>query len=381
MWKKLYPAIQTNDDDGIAMIIAIVAQTAHMDMLHAKPFTPAFEASDVENTLNEVNRSLATIREGFIGAMTRYADVNTSSSALDVLRCPGVARDLVKLMLSPVEELQLAAQNLVELAFDVDARHDCFRALLENLPDAGIDGVFDFLSTFIDYASRLPEACSLSESLVRRFTDIIDVLCTPPNGLLHSQLFLRPADDKGPAARLPKLWNLMARSLTVIFRRTPLWSTYFDNENMIVWMRDALIFGRDMLATWKVIETAANSRSMATATVSTKLSSIGRKMMGDLQDVLQDLARWLRLTDEELLHQSFSLLKTLLECFREAGVTPSEGGLKKLRKHIDSARKNDPKTRIRLDRSKLLTLEAALDEFDEAVVRPVKDSSKAKAQP
>ena len=386
MWKKVYPAIQTNDHDGIAIVIAIVAQTAHVDMLHAKPFAPAFGASNMENTLNEVNRSLATIREGFNGAMTRYADVNTASSALDVLRRPGVAQDLMKLMLSPVEEIQLAAQNLVELAFDVDARHDCFRALLENLSDAGIEGIFDFLSTFIDYASRLPEACSLSKSLVRCFSDIIDVLCTSPNGLLHSQLFLRPADDKGLAAQLPKLWNLMARSLSVIFRRTPLWSTYFDNEDMIVWMRDALIFGRDMLATWKVVETAANSRSMAAASVPTKLSRIGRRMMGDLQDVLQDLARWLRLTDEELLHQSFSLLKSLLECFREVGVTPSEEGLKKLRRHIDNSRKNDPKTRIRLDRSKLLTLEAALDEFDEVVVvsesaPSLKDSAKAKARP
>lgn len=386
LWKKLYPALQTNDADGIAIIIAIVAQTAHVDMLHAKPFTPAFKIPNVEDTLNEVNRSLATIREGFIGAMTHYADVSTSSSALDVLRRAGIVQNIVKLMLSPVEEMQLAAQNLVELAFDVDTRHDCFRALLENLPDAGLEGIFDFLSTFIDYAPRLPEACSLSRSLVRCFTDIIDVLCTKPNGLLHSQHFLRPADDKGPVAQLPKLWNLMARSLTVIFRRTPLWSTYFDSEDMIVWMRDALIFGRDMLATWKVVESAANSRSTMDVNASKKLSNIGGKMMGDLQDVLQELARWLRLTDEELLHQSFSLLKSLLECFRETGVTPSEDGLMKLRKHIDSARKDDPRTRIRLDKSRLLMLEAALDEFDEVVVvsgpaPSVKDSVKAKARP
>jgi senataxin len=384
MWKKLYPAIQTNDADGIAIIIAIVAQTAHVDMLYTKPFTNAFKVSNAADTLNEVNRSLATIREGFIGAMTNYADVNTSSLALDVLRRPGVVQDTMKLMLSPVEEMQLAAQNLVELAFDVDARHDCFRALLENLPDAGLEGIFDFLTTFIDYAPRLPEACSLSKSLVRCFTDIIDVLCTTPNGLLHSQHFLKSADDKGPAAQLPKLWNLMSRSLTVIFRRTPLWSTYFDNEDMIVWMRDALIFGRDMLATWRVVESAANSRSTAVQTTSKKLSNIGRKMIGDLQDVLQELARWLRLTDEELLHQSFSLLKSLLECFREAGVTPSEDSLKKLRKQIDSARNDDSRTRIRLDRSRLLTLEAALDEFDEVVVvsgpaLSVKDTAKARS--
>jgi senataxin len=385
MWKKLYPAIQANDSDGIATIIAIVAQTAHVDTLYTKPFTPAFKVPNVEDTFHEINRSLVTIRGGFIQAMSHYADANTSSSALDVLRRPGAVQDIMKLMLSPVDEMQRAAQNFLELAFDVDGRHDCFRALLENLPDAGLEGIFDFLITFIDYAPRLPEACSLSKSLVVCFTDIIDVLCTTPDGLLHSQHFLKPADDKGPANQLPKLWKLMARSLTVIFRRTPLWSTYFDNENMTVWMRDALIFGRDMLATWRVVESAANSCSPSVLTTS-KLSDIGRKMIGDLQEVLQELARWLRLTDEELLHQSFTLLKSLLECFREAGVTPSDESLKKLRKQVDSARNDDSKTRIRLDKSRLLTLEAALDEFDEVLVvsgpaPPTKDSTKAKARP
>ena len=387
MWKKLYPAIQTNDADGVAAIIAIVAQSAHMDVLHTKPFAPVFQIPGVEDCLKEVNRSLVTIREGFMGAMTHYADVNTSSSALDVLRRPGVVRDILRLMLSPVEEeVQRAALNVVELAFDVDGRHDCFRALLENLPDAGLEGIFDFLTTFTEYAPLVPEACSLSKSLVRCFTDIIDVLCITPNGLLHSSRFLRPTDDKGPATQLPKLWSLMAKSLTVIFKRTPLWSTYFDSGEMIVWMRDALIFGREMLATWKVVETAANSRSTTATTVSKKLSSIGRKMMGDLQGVLQELARWLRLTDEELLHQSFSLLKSLLECFQEAGITPSEDAMKKLRKLIDSPRTDEPDKRIRLDKSKLLTLEAALDEFDDVVVvsRPApseKETTKAHARP
>lgn len=372
MWKKSYEALQTNDAEGLVIIISIVAQSAHIDPLNTKPFSlishipnPGKSYTNGESILNEINRSLHVMWDGFQKIMTDYANYNDSSSALDVLRRPGVVKDIMILMLSPIESIQVAAQALVGLAFDVDGRLDCFRALLENLPDAALEGIFEFLSTFVHYSPIVPEACNLSKSLVRCFTDIIEVLCASPDGLLHSSRFLRPADDKGPASELPKLWTLMTKSITVIFKRTPLWSTYFQNEDMIVWMRDALIFGRDMLAQWRVIETAASSRSPPTKGRG-KLSSIGKKMVNDLQLVLPELARWLRLTDEELLHQSFSLLQSLLDCFRETGIQPSEAGMSKLTKHIENARKDDPAhPKTRLDSTRLSKLEVALASFEE----------------
>lgn len=264
-------------------------------------------------------------------------------------------------MFSPVENFQIAAQSLVGLAYDVDGRLDCFRALLENFLDGALDGVLEFLPIFIDYATGVPEACSLSKSVVRCLTDIIEVLCTTPNGILHNKILLRPKDDQGPASVLPKLWNLMTKALIIIFKRTPSWSSYFDNKVMVEWMRDVLIFGRDMLAQRQVIETAANSRYKDSERKPGKLTAIGKKMIDDLQETLLELTRWLRLTDEELLHQSFSFLQSLLDCFRENGTRPSKPGMDKLLKHIKDAR--DSKTR--LGPSQLNKLEAALASFDD----------------
>ncbi|KAG6830019.1 hypothetical protein H0H92_002547 [Tricholoma furcatifolium] len=370
-WKMLYLSIQTTDIDGITRLISLVAQTSHIDTLNLTIFSKISSTRSIDGTqtagaaLSEVNRALGVFRDGFLTSMTSFADYNTSSAALDLLQRPGVVKNLIKIILSPIEDLQVAAQVIVGLAFDADARQECLRALLENVPGEAVDGILDFLITFKDYAPVMPEACNLSKSLVRCFSDILDVLSATPNGLLHSARFLDPDNPKGPAANLMSMWKLMTKSFTVILKRTPLWATFFENREMVVWMRDALIFGRDVLATWRVIEKAANSREPAAVRDSGKLSRLGKEMASGLQEVLFELTRWMRLTDEELLHQSFALLTSLLSCFRDAGLSPLDETIQRLRKFIQSARKSEANSR--LDRTRLLALEAALDEFEDVV--------------
>jgi len=125
-----------------------------------------------------------------------------------------------------------------------------------------------------------------------------------------------------------------------------------------------------MLAQRRVIESAgvlaAEQASTLKASGSRKSSPLGQKMVNDLQEVLPELARWLRLTDEELLHQSFALLQSLLECFRESDIPPAATSIAKLNKHIDDARKKDPKRpQTRLDSTRLSKLEDALATFDD----------------
>lgn len=375
VWSQLFSSIQTRDTSGIASIICIVAKSAHLDVVNKSTFKDILKMSkdeehqSVERALDEVNTSLKITHDGFLHAISRFADYGISSSALEVLLCPGVGKAVTLLLLSPIADFQVAAQTLVGLAFDVDIRLDCFRALLENIPDVTFDGITEFLSIFREYAIKVPEACSLSQSLVRCFTDIIEALCASPNGLLLNVHFLRPTDGEGPASRIPQLWHLMTKALTVIFKRTPNWSVYFENQDMIVWMRDALIFGRDMLSQWRVIENAtlSSQQALTNQRLSGKPSKVGERMVNDLQDVLTELARWLRLTDEELLHQSFSLLQSLLEIFKETQIQPSETALQKLSKHVSDARKDTNKSKSRLDSTRLSKLEDTLASFEDEV--------------
>lgn len=370
MWKKTYESLQTNDADGVVAIIAIIAQFSHVDFLNREAYKPVLVKPNVHQAFDALNRCLTISRSGFHEIVSKVANYNQSKFVLDVLRRSGVAKDIMVLMLSPVEDLQGAAKTLVGQAFDADVRIDCFRALLSNLPDCSFEGIFNFLERYVHYAPQVTEACSLSKSLVQCLTDVIEVLCSSPEGLLHNNSFLRSKDKEGPAAQIPRLWSLMTRSITVIFKRTPLWANYFEIPDMTVWMRDALIFGRDLLAQWRVLEsagiTATDESSSSANGNSRKLSRTGKKMMNDLQPVLPELARWLRLSDEELLHQSFSLIQTVLECFRTTRIPPSEAALTKLNKHVEDSRKSSAGTlKTRLDSRRIAQLEDALAAFDD----------------
>lgn len=369
MWKKLYSTAATQDTTAIASIICIVAKAAHLDSIRSSVFSKQWKLPEGDQLLDKVNQSLHTIQSGFLALISTFSDYGVSTSALEMLRRVGAGKAVIMLLLSPIEDFQVAAQTLIGLAFDVDGRMDCFRALLENFPVEALDGIFDFLVTFERHAATLPEACSLSKTLVRCFTDIVEVLCTSPDGLLQSSIFLRSNDDRGPAARMLQFWKLTTKALSTIYKRTPMWAPYFDTPDMVVWMRDALILARDMLSRWRVIENAANTFTKASAKSATpgKISRIGQQMVGTLQEFLPELVRWLRLTDEELLHQSFALLQSLLDLMKSVCIRPSETGLSKLRKHVEGAMNNTKirEDRTRLDSARLEKLAGVLAYFDE----------------
>ncbi|KAF8270773.1 SEN1 N terminal-domain-containing protein [Lactarius quietus] len=368
-WAKIFSSIQPNDSDAVLTIIPIAAQFAHLSPLTKSAFATLLnkQGSNARVAFDGVNGALMVLRTGFSEVISKYTNNNSSEVTEKLLRRPGVAKDVAVLMLCPSEDLQGAAQALVGQAFDADGRVECFHAMLRNLLGDTLQGIFAFMETFTKYTAIVPEACDISKSLVRCLTDVIEVLCSSPDSLLLDDEFLKTDSGISLRATLPRFWALMTESISIIFRKTPLWSIYFDSEDMIRWMRDALIFGREMLAQWRTIEFASIRRMdpSSQAPSKQKLSRVGRKMIDDLQQFLPELTKWLRLTDEELLHQSFALLQSLLDCFRETGVRPSESGMQKLTRQIEGSRNKEAKIQTRLDSARILKLEASLASFED----------------
>lgn len=384
MWSTLISIIQPEDTDAIAEIICIVGEIAHLSSIRTSVFSIQWEFSAGDETLNEANKSLATIQSAFSSLICSVSDSGISAHPLDILQHAGVGNAVVKLLLSPCEEIQTAGKTLVGLAFDVDGRVDCFRAMLENLPSPAFDGMFEFFDNFRRYALSMPEACNLSATLVLCFADILEVLCSSPDGLLLNSHFRSPEDDKGPAAQIPQFWKLLTEALSIIYRRTPMWAEHVEIPEMVIWMRDALILARDVLKQWRIIENAANTYVKAPVQSATrKLSPIGKQMIGALQDFLPELVRWLRLTDEELLHQSFSLLQSLLDLMKETHVRPAATALAKLAKYVEG-KSGTTKEQTRLDTGRLLQLSEVLAHFnpdrnDEVEIVSQTQSTKAPA--
>ena len=372
VWQNIYEGVDAHDSDAVAILVSVVAHVAHIDELKAVSFEDVFKKSQSSNTssatLSAVNSALTVFRSGFRDVIIRYTDLSRASAAVGLLGQEDVVKHVLSIMFSPVEALQEAAQALVSLAYDVDGRLECFRALLEHFPAAAFTGICEYLTTYTHYATAVPEACSLSQALARCLTDIIESLCSSPDGLLLQPQYLKSA-GKVLEEQIPKLWHLMTEALCVIFAHTPRWARFFENEEMVVWMRDALILGRDLLAQRRTLEAGASARSQSqkeAGTAGKKLSAAGKKMVDDLQQVLYELTKWLRLTDEELLHQSFALLESLLECFRGTNTRPKDETFQRIQRHIDDARKNDPnRMKSRLDSTRVLRLQEAIGAFDE----------------
>jgi len=365
IWDKLYTMVK--GPDAVASVVRIISNAAHMDRLKTSVFTDQWDFPDGDKVLYQVNEAIGTFHTGFIESISSFAEYSNSNNALDVLQKPGVAKSVTLLLLSPVQDLHGAGKVLVGLAFDVDGRMDCFRAMLTNIPIETLDAMLEFLEIFYDYAAALPEASSISAALVRCFADILEVLCASPDGLLLNQYFLRPKDETGPASKMHKFWKLLTKSLTVIYNRASMWARHIDTPDMVLWMRDALILARDSLKQWRVIENASNTLVTASKPVKQgQLSPVGKQMIEALQSFLPELIRWLRLTDEELLHQSFSLLQSLFDLMKESHVRPSDIALEKLTKYLEGALTSDESKReqkTRLDRARLLQLSEVLSHF------------------
>lgn len=390
LWKSFQQSLRSSSSPDISLAINLFARMAHLDRLHEKACKLSKDLEkdvsreamktmeqSMKSAVRQLNEHMQVIVDVIAKTLSRICDENIAADVLlEALSDAAATKSIIKLAMCPREQIQSAALGLIGGAFDVDDRAGRFRVLLVNNPDAAFDGLCQLLEVSSQHATMVPEACNLSKILVQCFTDILDVLCATPSGLLHDPAFTRPNDPDSVRPRLLRMWELMTGAITVIFKRTAAWSAYFDPDAMIIWMRDALIFGRDLLAQREIIESAA-------AEDRTQQSQVKQKMLKDLQPVLLELGRWLRLTDPELLHQSFSLLQSLLACFLQTKTHPSAEAKTKLRQHVTNSRKSGL-SKTKLDSNRVLQLEDSLNAFgalEEQVIdisddeEPVSDGS------
>ncbi|KAH8114513.1 SEN1 N terminal-domain-containing protein [Phellopilus nigrolimitatus] len=352
LWKKVYGSVSDKDVAGIS--------SAKLDRLSKRSASRSIWKHLREGKSAPPKELLETVDSvvdgGFLDSVTKFANNNSSKVLLNALRRDNFVKHLVIMMLSPIEDLNVAAQTVIGQAYDVDVRVDCFREILRAMPGPSFDGLYSYLSQFNDYALKVTEATSASRALVRCMTDVIEVLGNSPDGLLKDAAYVKE-NTKGSfslKSELPKLWKAMTTSIAVIFRGCPSWAVYFDNKIM--------------------------SETLVLASPRKKTTS-GKKMVGELQGVLTELQKWLRLTDTELLYQSFALLKSIFQCFNETDVKPSADALAKLSRFIDANKDTQDKKRVSfLNQADLAELELAIANFNDDEVEIISVDLKPKTK-
>ncbi|KAJ3731116.1 hypothetical protein DFJ43DRAFT_1189170 [Lentinula guzmanii] len=99
---------------GVASVLSVLHQP--LTLIHSEElFAPALHFPGLSVLLDSVNHSLEIIRSGFSELTSGY---EMSMAASQVLQHSGTAKDIVKLMLSPVADLHGGAMGIVTQADD-----------------------------------------------------------------------------------------------------------------------------------------------------------------------------------------------------------------------------------------------------------------------
>ena len=328
IWTAAYSTIADTDLAGIAVLVRGVRACAHLEKVSGTVYTCRSQARE---QMQAINAAIDKMREPLAATVISFSD-ERPASLVAFLGLPYACESVIALLLSPVDVINGSAQALVKAAFDVYTRRDCFRSLLHGQPEASLRGLVLCLRTLNTAATILPEACGLSKRAVRCLLDVSDALCRPTDGLIRAPTFLnsKSADGTGVRPKLTALWKWMNQCLGVIFRKTPSWAPHFENDEMTDWMRDAIAFGVDLVNQLGTFESAIADRQSLAAP--NKMSKVGRQLIGMLSKPLEELLAWLRLTDEDLLTSTFSLVVTMVQRFTRSGFAPSGEVVQKIKK-------------------------------------------------
>lgn len=326
----------------------------------------------VKTCLVGISRRLRAMRADSPLLLSELAEADFSSDHHNLAEiCVRLSQELIILNFSPISELHNASQNLVRSAHpDVESRADVFKALLSG-STTSLLGLEASLSLFIQACMQLVEANDAAKWIVRSATDILDVLCSRTSGLLRpgaefSYLDRGHEDLLVIEEVLPRIWELMCRSVAAIFQKTPKWSEHIAKEDMVAWFRDVNIFSSELTEQVSTFQKAANARRRkerkAKTVPSEEEEEVSDFFVSCLALPLEQAMSWLRINDIEIVNETIQFILKTLDCFRDDFDLPSKVKDKMLgfvKEQIEVENANERKTLLSV--GELIDLQVRLD--------------------
>lgn len=365
LWEAIRKALTPDDADGYDFYLQAVAKSSlvsPMDPSKLSPNTPSLIRPKLEAILKTVNSAILAVHKGFDDIILRFVGTTSEVELEAFCGRTCVAPLLVTLLLSPIKPLTEGAQTLVGQAYNADERAECIRALLEKQCDPTLTTMISQLNAFNKNAVEYPEAVEAAKMLVKCFTDILNDMCDIDHGLLFDEKF--KMRNRRSLQALSQLWQGMCNAAGIIIERTPEWATRYHSGDMTPWMRDALIFGSELVEKRRVFEAAL------TASHDNDTNFEETDQVQNLSAIMRPLASWLRLSHQELLDLSYKLLMDLFDAFKETKCRPDESLLRHMERVVrklggkgGGVKVNAP-IRTKLSSAQLGTLERRIENFE-----------------
>lgn len=337
-----------------------------------EPKTYADYKHSVKSSIVSISRRLRAMRGELPMLLGELAEADTTTNQSHLReQCVLLSEELMLLNLSSVPELHKAAQSIVRAAYsEVESRADVFKALLSG-STTSIRGLEFSLDLFVKTCNELVEANDAAKWMVRSGADILDVFCNRTGGLLRpgAEGSLVDRDDATRRALedlLPSVWELMSKSVAVIFQKTPKWSEHIAKEDMVAWFRDVTIFASQLTEQVELVAKAANARRRSERKAGTMASEeeeeVYEYMVSCLALPLEQAMSWLRINDVEIVGETMTYIVQALDCFKKNAELPqrvADKMLKFIKEQVDIENAQERKTL--LSTSELIDLQARLD--------------------
>ncbi|GAA98737.1 uncharacterized protein L969DRAFT_14904 [Mixia osmundae IAM 14324] len=342
LWKATYDIVNPSHDIlAIVPLLSCISTLAPFEMLSG-PVWVFGQHNDLKPVLKRLN-SLLTETRAPMRDLLLDIQATEQDHILALLKDREALTAIVRLMLSPEDDLHNPAQAVVKTAYDAVTRADCFRALLHNYPSETLSALTQATETFADHAQRFPDLCAASKRLVRCYTDVVEALCDQEDGLVRDEAWITRPDCTN-VEQLLTFWPLMCHALAVIFDHTPTWAPNHTNEQMTDWMRDAIIFGQRLVDQCRLLSSVSSRHG------SSAQAEQGRvKLTESLNEPLEALLAWMRLNDIVLLASTARLTQAMISRLSGQRIRLTDRVLHRVRKLAKSLEEDPAKNKLLLN--------------------------------
>lgn len=201
-----------------------------------------------------------------------------------------------------------AAVDLIKAVSGQSARRDAISHLLQSFFSTTMHGLtwsYRRISHMKTFAS--------APRMIHTGTDIVDILCDTQSGMLRT----RKLADRQEAQAVYRLWEYLWVALRTIFDETETWHHRGGAEKsvMLEFCRDTIQFADLLFDQYGVFSGALADAGFG------QISSAKEGLLKPPLDVMQAMAKWLRLKDEYLATTLVGLVSKVLRRLADLNVT------------------------------------------------------------
>lgn len=397
LWKLILAKLSTN---GTLLIVPIftafkdIQKVFQIDIAYKKTKLLSdkqqqFSEEKIKNLILNCSKHNKIILEFTISVqdiLNKYSEYLNPQQVKVVLMTRETSLGFWSCILSPIDSIYESSIAFLNESFDVDDRLEAFKECLKLDVIVTLESFRNSLSNFTSLNLFLP-----TKRVVKLLIDFIACLFDPISGMLVSSsitielnLLLKTS--------IVEFWIDIWSFLGMIFKNIFDWSINYERlknslkkevadqitTDLLNFTRDVLDLSHSVLNGYKVIISLVNTENFKEEDI----LKIKKTMLNPIINTLQDLFKWLRLSDPALLISCVDLITKILDLSsKDVGMKLDDELLTILIKLCLRAKKFNNKMNAEQTGELLLRARAINDKLVDDISIQVEDEKKKKLQP